>query len=191
MAWRNIMASVFAKALEAALKSCVEGENAEECAKTLLAAADAVYSPLKPVDSGLGEARRIAARLAGIIANAVLVAAREKSAEEKVRGAFEKLKEMGLEQDYKDIVARILEEAGAAVYEAAQSREAREALFEDLKAYFEPEQEQFVLRRRRRTTPRPANPQATLRRLVREVGRYDPILARQISEELRSRGLTF
>ena len=191
LAWRSIMAGVFSKALTRAIPQCLRGDYAEKCAESLLAAADAVYSPLKPVDSGLGEARRIASRLAGIIVNAVLVAAREKGVEDKVRSVYEVLKERGLEGDYSSLVKKILDEAGASLYEPAQSREARETVFSNLKAYFEPEHEQFVLRRRRRRAPRPANPQTTLRRLVRELGRYDPLLARQITEELRAIGLRF
>jgi hypothetical protein len=189
LAWRSIMAGVFSKALSRVVAECLEGGDAERCAEVLIAAADAVYSPLKPVDSGLGEARRIASRLAGIIANALLAAAREKGVEDKVRAAYEVLKEKGLEGDYSSTVKLILDEAGASIYEPAQSREARETLFSDLKVYFEPEQEQFVLRRRRRQSPRPANPQAALRRLLRELGRYDPLLARQITEELKAVGI--
>jgi hypothetical protein len=191
LAWRNIIVGVFSKALEKVVSSCIEGEDAERCAESLIAAADAVYSPLKPVDSGLGEARRIASRLAGVIANAVLVAAREKGVEDKVKAAYEILKEKGIEGDYRDLVKTILNEAGAALYEPATSKEARETVLSDLKAYFEPEQEQFVLRRRRRQTPKPANPQSALRRLIRELGRYDPMLARQIVEELKATGIRF
>jgi len=184
------MASVFSKALDHVFKACIEGEDAGQCAQALLSAADALYSPLKPVDSGLGEARRIASRLSSIIANAVLAAARERGVEDRLHSAYEVLKEKGLDEDYSELVSNILRSAGASVYEPARSREAREAILGDLKEYFEPEEEQFVLRRRRRGTRRQPNPQAALRRLLRELGRYDPLLARHISEELRAKGIS-
>ncbi|ABM80292.1 hypothetical protein [Hyperthermus butylicus] len=188
MAWRNIMSSVFSKVLDHVVEACIRGEDEKACKEALLAAADTLYTPLKPVDTGLGVARMIASRLAAIAANAVLQLARSESKEATIRAAYELLKE-SRDDDVNDLVKKLLNEAGASIYEPAVSREARESLFSDLKAYFEPEQPQLVLRRRR-IPKRSADPLQSLRRLLRELGRQDPILARQLSMELKRRGVS-
>ncbi|HID41102.1 MAG TPA: hypothetical protein EYP33_02980, partial [Pyrodictium sp.] len=67
MAWRNIMASIFEAAISHVESTCTgEGSEPAACARALVAAADALYTPLKPVDSGLGEARRVATMLASL-----------------------------------------------------------------------------------------------------------------------------
>ncbi len=188
MAWRDIVGPIVAAALDEVL-SCVEEGSLEKCARLLLASADALYAPLKPVDSGLGEARRLASRLAGVISNAFLVRAREKWGEtgpeyHELLEALEKLRE---EKNPLPEAAEILAKAGLQGFEPAVSREARETIYSDVKNYVEPPQP-TIPRRRRRQVRRP-DPRQALRRILRELGRRDPILAKQINQTLLRLGV--
>ncbi len=166
---------------------CARSGEPSACAKSLIAATDAIYAPLKPVDSGLGEARRIASLLAGIVANSFLLAAAQKEDSEaflkEVAKSLEEIKEA---KEPIDEAKALLERAGAGLFAPAASREARETLYSDIKNYVEPPQPPIP---RRRRAPRRPDPSQTLRRLLRELGRRDPILAKQVSQMLRELGL--
>ena len=186
MAWRSIVGSIVEESLRRATACAREGEPVE-CAKVLLAAADAIYAPLKPVDSGLGEARRVASMLAAIVSNSFLAAAEgRENAEDFLRAVLAGLEELRGSETPIDEAAAILEAAGAAAFTPAVSKEARETIYTDVKSYVEPPQPQV---RRRRRAPRRPDPRQNLRRVLRELGRRDPILAKQVSQVLRSIGL--
>ncbi|WP_317895412.1 hypothetical protein [Pyrofollis japonicus] len=187
LAWRNMMTNIIASSIETVKKSCLEGElEAEECAKALIAAADAVYSPLKPVDSGLGEARRIAGILSSILANAFIVMFVNERGEEPLKDVLNALKELR-EGDVSDKVKEILE-AAQVVVEPATAPEPREAMYKDIEEYVNPPQPQIP--RRRRQQVRKPDPNQRLRRLIRELGRRDPILAKAVARLLRERGIS-
>ena len=186
MAWRSMIGSIVAEALRA-VTGCAKSGDAETCARRLIASADAIYAPLKPVDSGLGEARRVASLLAGIVANAFLAAAREREDSDSfLHGVLEVLERLKNEPPPEE-AGELLAAAGAAAFQPAVSREARESIVGDVRAYVEPPQPQVPRRRRRQ--PRRPEPAQSLRRALRELGRRDPILAKQISQLLRSQGL--
>jgi len=188
VAWRNIIGSIIAEALRE-IVDCAKGEDAALCAEKLVAAADALYAPLKPVDSGLGEARRIASLLAGIVVNAFLAAAREREDSEVfLRDVLARLAELKTQPEPVDAAREILERAGGAVFPPAVSREARETIYSDLAGFVEPPKPVFPRRRRQRQLRRP-DPQQTLRRLLRELGRRDPMLAKQASQLLKELGV--
>ncbi len=188
MAWRNIVDSIFDASLEL-INECVESRDAEACAGNLLAAADAAYTPLKPVDAGLGEARRIASLIAGIIANSFILLARERLGEEAdsfIKAVSERLKELQEQYAAESLAGRVLEKAAVTGFEPAVSREARESLVNDIVEYVEPPR-QAIPRRRRQ--PRRPEPRQRLRRLLRELGRRDPVTAKSLSLKLRRLGI--
>ena len=188
MAWRNIMASIFEKAISYVEAACL-GENTEpaSCARALVAAADALYTPLKPVDSGLGEARRIAGILSGLVANTFLCMASQNKDEEFIKAVRAELEEaIKIEAPLGEVKA-ILKEATAATLEPAKLDDARETLLNDIRDYVEPPQP--TIPRRRRRQPRRPDPAQNLRRLVRELGRRDPTLAKQIARLLKAKSV--
>ncbi len=187
MAWRNILSAIVDASLDY-IAECIDGEPSA-CAERLIASADALYSPLKPIDSGFGEARRIASALAAIIANSFIIQVEEKKgveAEDFLKKVAERLEEIKGEK--RSLAGPVLEKAGSTVIEAAFSPEARESLVKDILEYVEPPQPN-VWKRRRRIQPRRPDPRQRLKRLLRELGRTNPIFAREITQLLRSRGL--
>ncbi len=186
MAWRNMMTSIVASSLNTIKTKCLEGElEPEKCAKALMASADAVYSPLKPIDSGLGEARRVASMLAAIIANAFLIRFLEERGEEPLKDVLEALKNIR-EEDLSNEVKKILQDAQVAI-EPASASEPRESLYKDIDEYVNPPQPSIPRRRRQ---PRRPDPRQRLRRLIRDLGRRDPILAKAVARALREWGLS-
>lgn len=186
LAWRNMMTSIIGASLEAINKTCLEDElDPQNCARTLLASADAVYSPLKPIDSGLGEARRVASMLAAIIANTFLIRFLEERGEEPLREVLEALKSLK-DTELRDEVKRILDNAQVAI-EPASAREPRESLYKDIEEYLNPPQPPIPRRRRQ---PRKPDPRQRLRRLMRDLGRRDPILAKAVAKTLRTKGIS-
>lgn len=189
MAWRALIETIFDHAL-GLVDSCIEEARPEECSKSLLSGADAVYSPLKPIDAGLGEARRLAARLAGLIADYFIYRLYTvPEGDEKIKAVYEELKktytELGEPAEY---TKKILEGAGAPAVEPAWAKEAREGLVKTLKDYVEPEPSQAL--RRRRREPRRLDPVRDAKIKLRELGRLDPLLARRIQEILSSHGMS-
>ena len=170
------------------LSECVGGDG-DVCAERLLAAADAAYTPLKPIDSGLGEARRIASSLAAIVANAFILMESGKLGEaealEHLKTVLEELRERAKKPEPRASI--VIERAGLEGFEPAWSPEARESLVHDIQEYVEPPQPSIPRRRRQ---PRRPDPRQRLRRLLRELGRRDPILAREVAQLLRARGLS-
>lgn len=186
MAWRDIMGSILEASLRRVL-SCIEGGDAEKCARYLLASADAIYAPLKPIDSGLGEARRIASLLAGIVSNSFLLeASGREGGEALIRDTLMVLEELRGRDSPVDEAKEILSDANVAGFEPAVSREARETIYSDLKNYVEPPQPPVPRRRRQ---PRRPDPRQAIRRALRELGRRDPVLAKQVSQILRRLGV--
>jgi len=186
LAWRNIMASIVRASLDY-VGECL-GTDPSECARRLIASADAVYSPLRPVDSGFGEARKIASTLASIIANAFISMAESKLGGDALTFLGEVAARLREEAKTGETFAReVLERAGAGLVEPSVSKEARESLVSDIVEYVEPPQP--ATWRRRRSPPRRPDPRQRLRRLLRELGRRDPLLARELGQLLRSLGV--
>ena len=187
MAWRGLMSSLIEASLDL-LSECVGGDSGV-CAERLLAAADAMYTPLKPIDSGLGEAKKIASSLAAIIANAFILMETgklgEQEALEHLKSVLEQLEEKAKSAEPKAFL--VIEKAGLEGFEPASSPEARESLVSDIREYVEPPQPAIPRRRRQ---PRRPDPRQRLRRLLRELGRRDPILAREVAQLLRGRGVS-
>jgi hypothetical protein len=186
VAWRNLVGSILEEALRSVVECAKSGEPST-CARLLIASADAVYTPLKPVDSGLGEARRIASLLAGIVSNSFILAAQQREdADSFLRSVLESLEAVKEEARPLEEASTILERASATAFQPAVSREARETIYSDLKNYVEPPRPAVPRRRRQ---PRRPDPRQNLRRLLRELGRRDPILAKQVSQQLRGLGV--
>ena len=187
MAWRNIMASIFEAAINHVESACTgEGSEPTACAKALVAAADALYTPLKPVDSGLGEARQIATVLAGLVANTFIYMASKDKDTDFIKSVKSELEETVKSEEPLEEVKAILEKASATL-EPAKLDDARRALFNEISEYVEPPQP--AIPRRRRRQPRKPDPVQNLRRLVRELGRRDPLLAKQIARLLKAKGV--
>ncbi len=170
------------------VESCIDEKNPGTCATRLLASVDAIYTPLKPINSGLGEVRRISSLLAGILANTFIELARKKfgdEAEEFLRATMEELGKTI--EDTVDYVRSILEKANIQFFEPAMSREARESLYNDIKEYVEPPKPSIS--RRRRLPPRRPDPRQRLFRLLKELGRRDPFISKFIDMELRKIGV--
>ena len=188
MAWRSLLDSLFAASLDL-VDSCIEEGKPEECSETLLSGADAVYSPLKPIDAGLGEARRLAARLAGLLADYFIYRLYTRpEGDEKIKKVYSLLKEAySSREEPAGRVGEIFERAGL-VLDPAWTREAREGLVKTFKDYVEPEQPSIP--RRRRREPRRLDPIRDARIKLRELGRLDPLLAKRIHEILAGHGMT-
>ncbi|KSW11317.1 hypothetical protein CF15_00125 [Pyrodictium occultum] len=187
MAWRNIMASILEAALDHIEASCTSGEaDAARCAKALVAAADALYTPLKPIDSGLGEARRIATSFASLVANVFIYNAASNKGEEFIKSVMQELKETIKSDEPLEEAKSILEKVSAAM-QPARLDDSREAVFNEVRDYLEPPQP--AIPRRRRRQPRRPDPLQNIRRLIRELGRRDPLLAKQVARILKARGL--
>ncbi len=185
MAWRNLLESIVQSSLNN-IKKCVEEANADQCADVLVAVADAVYSPLKPVDAGLGEARRLASQISSLLANAFIQLSSASGNEALVEETYRRVVELVKTQEPHTMTSKILLEAGVGL-EPAWAPEPREAVAKTLKDYVEPEEE-LVLRRRRRE-PRKPNPVRDIRKTLRDLGRRDPILARSIHDMLAAIGV--
>ncbi len=179
MAWRNIIVKIVRRGLEMISRECIESFEAAKCAEALIAFADAVYSPLKPVDAGLGEAKRIASRLASIAPNYFLARAIASIGEERAKEVYEAVKSREWPQPVPG-AATILEGVGV---KPASAPEPREAVVKELADYFEPPTPPRP--RRRRQEPRRPDPLRELRRILRELGRRDPLLARALATTLR------
>ncbi len=183
MVWRDVLSRVVEASLEHVL-SCEGG-----CGRRLVAAADAVYAPLAPVDTGSGEVKTLAARLASIVAHSFVYHALPRGID-AVRAALEEaegvVKEGGVPEDAKSI----LEKAGVA-FEPSPAEEPRHAVLNSLRYYVEAYEEALQPRRRGRRARPPSQQDAVrhIRRLLREIGRRDPFLAKSISSVLRGRGI--
>jgi len=183
VAWRDILSRVVGVALER-VAGCESG-----CGQLLIASADAVYAPLAPVDTGSGELKMLASKLAGILAHAYAYNALPKGIE-AVRSALEEAE--GVMKEGRDVskeARSILEEAGV-VLEPSPAPEPRHAVLNSLRYYIEAYEEAMAPRRRRRARP-PSQQDAIrhIRRLLREIGRFDPFLAKSLNTTLRSKGL--
>lgn len=185
MAWRSLLESVFEAALKRVL-SCVDSGSPEDCTSALLAAADALYSPLKPVDTGLGEAKRLSSQLAALVADAFIHVARERRGDEFLAQVYSGLREArkSVTEPHPDASAILVEAAKGVV--ASWAPEPREAVYMKLRDYVEPEQPPVPRRRRQ---PRRLDPIRDARRLLRELGRVDPILARAVQDALKRAGI--
>ncbi len=186
MAWRGLIESIFEVSVRK-VKECVEKGEVEECVSTLLASADALYSPLKPIDAGFGEAKRLASQLASLVADVFIHVAREARGDEFVANVYAGVTEARRTLTTVHPAAQsILVEAVKGVT-PSWAPEPREAVYMTLKDYVEPEQPQ--LPRRRRREPRRLDPVRDARRVLRELGRRDPILARALQDILKREGL--
>ena len=185
MAWRSLIELIFEASLNR-VRECVEKGDAEACAATLLSAADALYSPLKPVDTGFGEAKRMAAQLASLVADAFIHLAAGSRGDEFVGAVYSLVSEARRSRGPGPLTEAILVEAAKGVT-PSWAPEPREAVYNTLKEYVEPEQPPYP--RRRRREPRRLDPLRDARRVLREIGRRDPILARSLQELLRRAGL--
>lgn len=172
MAWRELISRVFEVVLAKLAESV---DDVEKSANMLVAAADALYSPLKAIDAGFGEARRLASRFsslaAAVYAHRVLV----KAGEEALKQVFEalgKIVETYSNKPHPE-AKKILEEANVAI-ELAFALEPREAVVKSIRDYVEPRQPMLV---RRRKVVRKPEPQRDIRRILRELGRINPMLA--------------
>ncbi len=185
MAWRSLLESIFEAAVRR-VTGCLETGTPEDCASTLIAAADALYSPLKPIDTGLGEAKRLSSQLAALVANAFIQLAREKRGDEFIAQVYRVVSEArkSLTQPHPNVNAILVEAAKGVT--PSWAPEPREAVYMKLKDYVEPEQPAIPRRRRQ---PRRLDPLRDSRRLLRELGRVDPILARAVQDILRRTGL--
>lgn len=179
------MTNIIAAALNSIKDACLVGElDPRKCARKLVASADAIYSPLKPIDSGLGEARRVASILAAIVANAFLIGFLNERGEEPLKDVLNELGNIK-DQEISEEVREILQTAQVAI-EPASAKEPRESLYKDIDEYVNPPQPAIPRRRRQ---PRKPDPQQRLRRLIRDLGRRDPILAKSVARVLRSWGI--
>lgn len=181
------MTNIIIAALSSIRDACLVGElDPRKCAEKLIASADALYSPLKPIDSGLGEARRVASILAAIVANAFLIGFLNERGEEPLRSVLSELEGVK-DKDLREEVREILQAAQVAI-EPASAKEPRESLYKDIDEYVNPPQPAIPRRRRQ---PRKPDPRQRLRRLIRDLGRRDPILAKSVAKALRSWGIDF
>ena len=172
MAWRDLIGRIFEVVLARLTESV---DDVEKSANTLVAAADALYSPLKAIDAGFGEARRLASRFsslaAAVYAHHALAKAGEETLKQVVK-ALEKVVETYSDKPHPE-AKKILEEANVTV-ELAFAPEPREAVVKSIRDYVEPKQP--TLTRRRRAARKP-EPQRDIRRILRELGRINPMLA--------------
>jgi len=172
VAWRELISRVFEVVL-AKLAETVD--DVEKSANVLVAAADVLYSPLKAIDAGFGEARRLASRLSSLAAAVYAHRVLAKAGEEALKQVFEALEKVV--ETYSDKphpeAKKILEEANI-VIELAFAPEPREAIAKSIRDYVEPRQPMLV--RRRRVVRKP-EPQRDVRRILRELGRINPMLA--------------
>ena len=186
MVWRDVLSRIVGAALEEAL-SC-----SESCGKILIAAADAVYAPLAPIDTGSGELKAFASRLAGIVAHAYVYRIFPEGIE-AIRSVLNEAEELVRSGGEVEEAKRILEKAGAA-FEPRPAEEPRVAVLNSLRYYvqmYDEYQEALESRRRRRGLRPPSQQDAVrhIRRLLREVGRRDAFLAKSISMQLRQHGI--
>jgi hypothetical protein len=185
LAWRGLIEAIFEASIRR-VKECVEKGVVEDCVSTLMASADALYSPLKPIDTGFGEAKRLASQLASLVADVFIYTAREARGDEFVANVYAGVSEVRRSLTTVHPVAEaILVEAVKGVT-PSWAPEPREAVYMTLKDYVEPEQPQ--LPRRRRREPRRLDPIRDARRVLRELGRRDPILARALQDILKREG---
>jgi len=176
VAWRDLIGRIF----EVVLAKLIEGvDDVEKSANMLIAAADALYSPLKAIDAGFGEARRLASRFsslaAAVYAHHVLAKAGEDVLRQVVE-ALEKIVEAYSDKPHPE-AKKILEEANVTV-ELAFAPEPREAVVKSIRDYVEPRQ--TMLTRRRKVARKP-EPQRDVKRILRELGRVNPMLAFTLS----------
>ncbi|AEM38568.1 hypothetical protein Pyrfu_0699 [Pyrolobus fumarii 1A] len=184
MAWRDILSRVVQASVEKAA-SC-EGEG---CGALLVAAADAIYAPLAPVDAGSGELKRLASRLASIVVHSFVYNALPKGID-GVRAALEEVERITREKQAVEKAKEILGEVGVTL-EPSPAEEPRHAVINSLRYYVEAYEEAMSTTRRRRKARPPSQQDAVrhIRRLLREIGRTDPFLAKMIANILRSVGL--
>jgi len=172
VAWRDLIGRIF----EVALAKLTENvDDVEKSANTLIAAADALYSPLKVIDAGFGEARRLASRFSSLAAAVYAHHALARAGEEILRQvveALEKVVETYSDKPHPE-AKKILEEANVTV-ELAFAPESREAVVKSIRDYIEPKQ---TMPTRRRRIARKPEPQRDIRRILRELGRVNPMLA--------------
>ncbi len=185
MAWRSLIELIFETSLQR-LRECIEKSDVETCTATLVSAADALYSPLKPIDTGFGEAKRLASQLATLVADAFIHLAASEKGDEFVAAVYSGVAEAKRVETPAPFTEAILVEAAKGVT-PSWAPEPREAVYNTLKEYVEPEQPQ--LPRRRRREPKRLDPLRDARRVLREIGRRDPILARSLQDVLRRIGV--
>jgi len=177
LAWRALVSSIMESALKS-LDECIEGSV--DCAELLVAAADALYSPLGMVDAGFGEARRLASKLASLVAAALyykLIASKgEEEAKELLTKIHEALRE-AVGREPGELAEKILREAGVTI-PVSYAPEPREAIIKSIADYLGYGREH---RGRRRRQPRKPDPLRDMRRILRELGRRNPMLAYTLS----------
>ncbi len=183
VSWRDILSKVVGTALDRVL-GCESS-----CGVLLIASADAVYAPLAPVDTGSGELKMLASKLAGILAHSYAYNALPRGID-AVRAALEEAENVMKEgRDVEQEARSILQKAGISI-EPSPALEPRHAVLNSLRYYIEAYEEAMAPRRRRRTRP-PSQQDAVrhVRRLLREIGRFDPFLAKSINTVLRSKSI--
>ncbi len=186
MVWRDVLSRIIEAALDEAL-SC-----SEACGRILVAAADAVYAPLAPIDTGSGEIKAFASRLASIVAHSYVYHVFPQGIE-AIRSVLNEAEEVVKQGGELEEAKRMLEKAGAA-FEPRPAEEPRHAVLNSLRYYVDMYDEYMAViesRRRRRGVRPPSQQDAVrhIRRLLREVGRRDAFLAKSISSVLRARGI--
>ena len=186
MVWRDVISKIIGAALEETL-SC-----SESCGRKLVAAADAVYAPLAPIDTGSGELKAFASRLASIVAHAYVYKVFPEGIE-AIRSVLNEAEELVKSGGGVEDARRILEKAGVA-FEPRPAEEPRIAVLNSLRYYvqmYDEYQEAMETRRRRRGVRPPSQQDAIrhIRRLLREIGRRDAFLAKSISMQLRQHSI--
>ncbi len=180
MAWRTLVSSILESVLRS-LDKCVEGEV--DCAELLIAAADALYSPLGMVDAGFGEARRLASKLASLVAAALYYKLLKSLGEEGAREVLKKIHEAlssAAGEAPSRLAEEILREANVTI-PVSYAPEPREAIVKSIADYLGVGRGQ---RLRRRRQPRKPDPLRDMRRILREIGRRNPMLAYALSTSI-------
>lgn len=183
MSWRNLLVEIVENAL-VRINECLDRGSASECTSVLIASADAVYSPLRPVaDTGHGVVKKLVSSIVGILSSYFVVQLYRKGYGEKdLREVFRGLEEYVKNPSYLvelDPASEII--GGDRGVEVKASMFARKALLDDLKEYTE--EDNTSTRRRRFWRP---DPTARIARLLREIGSQDPVLARALSRIVRN-----
>ncbi len=187
MEWIILLESIIAKSLDH-VDVCIESNGSgEDCGRALLAAADAIYSPLKPVDHGLGQARKLAAQLAGLVADYFIYKLYTRpEGDDLIREAYRWALENYRENKPFEEASKILAEAGVAI-EPGWAIEARKGIVETLRDYVDPKPPASY---RRRREPRRLDPVRDARTKLKTIGKMKASLAKSVETVLKAHGMS-
>jgi hypothetical protein len=175
------------------LEQCSAEESPRKCLAIVYGSLRSIYTLMRPADTGLGAIRRLSSMLAGVLTSYLILLhtsklGEESSIEELLERFLEESKRLGEglnDGDVVEVVRSLLGELGAGVPDPVPlPPEVVNAVIKDFEEYLSSLRQQYVWRRRAR---RPKNPVIELKRLLREIGRIDPILAREVHNAVLSR----